>query len=417
MKILHVIHAYTPAIGGTEFLIQQVSEYLANTAGEEVTVFTTFAYNTTLFTDAKAPAVPAQREEETINGVKVKRFPVINRWGKALYFLQYIFYRLRLLGNGRLRMLYYGPISPAMKKAVKHFPADIIISSPFPLNHMNYVFKNKGKAPVVLVGCMHTEDQHGFKNPLVTRAIKRADGYIALTDHEKEYLVSRLGIPAAKIRVIGVGLKTASPVPGKKEIRTLLNIKKDDAPLIAFVGQHGLHKGIETLISAMPLVWRRFPGTRLVIAGGKTPFTDSFKKLSRFIADQNGGEEKIFFLDNVNEETKSAVLSGCDIFTTPSGMESFGITILEAWSRKKPVVACRISATMSLIQEYNTGLLVDYKDTGELGQALVELAADKELRKKIGKNGFKKWQADYSWEHVGNKYYDFYREVAGAHTL
>jgi len=410
MKILHVIHAYTPAIGGTEFLIQQVCEYLAGTAGEEVTVFTTFAYNTTLFTDAKAPAVPAQRKEETIDGVKVKRFPVINRWGKLLYFLQYIFYRFRLLGNGRLRMLYYGPISPAMKKAIKNFPADIIVGSPFPLNHMNYVCKNRGKAAVILVGCLHTEDKHGFKNPLVTRAIKRADGYIALTPHEKDYLVSQLGIPAKKIRVIGVGLKIDSPAPVKGEIRTLLKIKKD-VPLIVFVGQHGLHKGIETLIAAMPLVWRRFPGARLVIAGGKTPFTESFKKLSRFIAGQNEGEEKIFFLDNINEETKSAVLSGCDIFTTPSGLESFGITILEAWSRKKPVVACRISATMNLIEEYKTGLLVDYKNSRELAQALVELAADVELRRKIGENGFKKLQTDYSWEGVGGKYYDFYREV------
>ena len=120
MKILHVIHAYSPAIGGAEFLIQQVSEYLANVAKEDVAVFTTFAYNTSLFTDSRAPMISADRKNETINGVKIKRFPVRNQWGRMLYFLQYIFYRFRLLGNARLRMLFYGPISPLMKKAIKN---------------------------------------------------------------------------------------------------------------------------------------------------------------------------------------------------------------------------------------------------------------------------------------------------------
>lgn len=410
MKILHVIHAYSPAIGGAEFLIQQVSEYLANVAKEDVAVFTTFAYNTSLFTDSRAPMISVDRKNETINGVKIKRFPVRNRWGRMLYFLQYIFYRFRLLGNARLRMLFYGPISPLMKKAIKNFPADIIIGSPFPLNHMNYIFKNRGKAPVILVGCMHTSDKHGFKNPLIAKNIKKADGYIALTPHEKDYLVTQLGIPEKKIKVIGVGLKIDSLEPVREGIRKSLDIGKD-APLIAFVGQHGLHKGIGTLIASMPLVWRHFPKARLIIAGGKTPFTDGFKKLSEFI--DNERERNIFFLDNINEEVKSGIFSECDIFAAPSGYESFGITILEAWRRKKPVVACRISATMNLVEEYKTGLLVDYENARELAEAFVELISDEELRRKIGENGFKKLEIEFSWERVGIKYYDFYRGVVG----
>jgi glycosyltransferase involved in cell wall biosynthesis len=307
-------------------------------------------------------------------------------------------------------MLFYGPISPLMKKAIKNFPADIIIGSPFPLNHMNYIFKNRGKAPVILVGCMHTSDKHGFKNPLIAKNIKRADGYIALTPHEKDYLVTQLGVPGKKIKVIGVGLKIDWVEPVREGIRKSLDIGKD-APLIAFVGQHGLHKGIGTLIASMPLVWRHFPRARLIIAGGKTPFTDGFKKLREFI--DNERERKIFFLDDINEEVKSGIFSECDIFAAPSGFESFGITILEAWRRKKPVVACRISATMNLVEEYKTGLLVDYENARELAEAFVELISDEELRRKIGENGFKKLEIEFSWERVGIKYYDFYRGVVG----
>lgn len=409
MKILHVVHAYSPAIGGTEFLVQQVSRYLADEAGEDVTVYTTFAYNTALFTNPNAPSLPDEQKEETIDRVKVRRFPVRNRWGRVLYFIQYIMYRLRLWGNGRLRMLYYGPISPQMKKAVKESDADIIVAAPFPLNHTNYVFKNKRKKTVVLIGCIHTEDKHGFANPRIVKNIKKADGYVALTAYEKQYLVHQWGIDEDKIRVIGVGLdmETKPAPPGQKSLRQLLEIG-NSAPIIAFVGQHGLHKGIETLILAMQDVWQNFPSARLVIAGGMSPFSDAFKKLAACIDNR----KRIFFLDNIDEFLKDSVLSGCDIFTTPSGFESFGITILEAWKHKKPVVACRIPATMNLIREYETGLLVDYKNAVELAEALKELIADPLLRETVGQKGYQKLISTYSRPVVGKQYLDFYREVA-----
>jgi glycosyltransferase involved in cell wall biosynthesis len=412
MKILHVVHAYWPAIGGSEFLIQQVSEYLANEAKEDVTVYTTFAYNTALFTDPNAPAIPADRGEETVNGVKVKRFPVKNRWGRFLYILQYILYRFRVWGNGRIRMLFYGPVSPRLKKAVRAFSPDIIAAGPFPLNHINYVMKRCGKVPVVLIGCIHTADRHGFSNPRIIKHVKMADGYIALTEHEKEHLVNEWGIDEKKIRVIGVGLSVDEP-PRKESavhrahFRDILGIPPD-VPVIAFVGQHGLHKGIETLILAMSIVWRRFPGVRLVIAGGTSPFTGSFKELGSFM---DKADSRVFFLDNIDEALKDDILSGCEIFATPSGFESFGITILEAWKRKKPVVACRISATMNLIDEYETGLLVDYKDARELAGALIELLADPALGKMLGEKGYGKLVEKYSRQVVGTKYRDFYREV------
>ena len=41
MKILHVTQGYSPAVGGVEWLIQQVSEELVRSFGDDVTVFTT----------------------------------------------------------------------------------------------------------------------------------------------------------------------------------------------------------------------------------------------------------------------------------------------------------------------------------------------------------------------------------------
>lgn len=408
MKILHLIHAYHPAVGGSEYLMQQVSEYLVNKTGDDVTVFTTFAYNSGLFTNPRVVPMPGNKAEETINHVKIKRFPVINQWAKILYAIQYILYRLRFPGNGFLRMLYYGPISPKMKKAVADFNGDVIVSAPFPLNHMNYGFINNNKTPVILVGCMHLADKHGFHNHRIKKMIRKAKGYVALTPYEKDFLVNQWGIDAARIEVIGVGIDIHQHDKNNKSI----NIRKElgcgaKDTLIAFVGQHGLHKGIDTLIKAMPRVWGKFPGTQLIIAGGTTPFTNRFKYQAQMME-----LDRIHFIDNVDENKKYEILETCDIFASPSGFESFGITILEAWSKKKPVIACNIEATRHLIRDGETGFLVEYKNIPQLAEILIRLIDDPGLRKKIGEKGYKKLQKNYTKEIIGEKYRKFYKKIA-----
>jgi glycosyltransferase involved in cell wall biosynthesis len=433
MKILHLIHAYYPAIGGSEYLMQQVSEYLAGQAGDDVTVFTTFAYNSGIFTNPKLQPMPASKSEEVINHVKIRRFPVSNRWAKLLYVIQYILYRVRFPGNGFWRMLYYGPVSPGMKKAVKEFAADIIVSAPFPLNHMSYGFKNRGKAPLILVGCLHTADRHGFHNPRIRAMIRKAQGYIALTPHEKEFLVEHWGIDAEKIKVLGIGIDIRGPAgnTGANPVREELGCGLQD-PLLAFVGQHGLHKGIKTLIRAMPLVWDKHPKAHLIIAGGTTPFTGSFKfeaymtemavhmqqckdEAQRFSFPDN---PRIRFMDNIDESRKYEILDACDIFATPSGFESFGITILEAWLKKKPVVACDIEVTRNLVEDGETGLLVEYEDKQELANTLIRLIENPRLRQELGEKGRQKLEKNYTREIVGKKYREFYKKCCqGAHGM
>ena len=396
-------------------MIQQVSEYLAHQAGDDVTVFTTFAYNSGLFTKPGSRPMPETRKEEVIGNVKIKRFPVINRWAKILYIIQYILYRLRFPGNGFFRMLYYGPVSPMMKKAVEEFDADVIVAAPFPLNHMSYGFKNKKRAPVILVGCMHTLDKHGFHNPRIRRMIRQADGYIALTPHEKDFLVNRWGIEAAKIEVIGVGIDNRVPVSktGSEKIRKEIGCDPRD-PLIAFLGQHGLHKGIKTLIRAMPRVWQEFPKAHLIIAGGTTPFTASFRQLADSIGKSK--KKRIYFFDNIDEKQKYEILGASDIFASPSGFESFGITILEAWKQKKPVTACNIEATRNLISDGETGFLVEYKNERQLAETLIRLIENPGLRKSAGEKGYEKLKKNFTKEIIGEKYRKLIQRVATGKT-
>ena len=122
---------------------------------------------------------------------------------------------------------------------------------------------------------------------------------------------------------------------------------------------------------------------------------------------------RIHFIDNVDENKKYEILEACDIFASPSGFESFGITILEAWSKKKPVIASDIKATRDLIRDGEAGLLVEYKNISQLAETIIRLIDGPGLRKKIGEKGYKELQKNYTKEIIGEKYRQFYDKILG----
>ncbi len=159
----------------------------------------------------------------------------------------------------------------------------------------------------------------------------------------------------------------------------------------------------------MTQVWTRWQGAHLIVAGATTAYTQTLKELAAKV--DTARAKRIHFEDNIDEKSKANIIQACQLFVTPSGYESFGVTILEAWAWHKPVIACRLEATRHLIDEYQTGLLVNYRDPRELSAAIIELLDDKELQRRMGHNGYQKLMADFTIETVGPKYRQFCQEV------
>ena len=173
MNVLHVVHNYFPAFGGTEILFQHISERLVADYGDQVSVFTTNGLNTGYFVDPSESGLPI-RGEEIINGVRVQRFPVNNRIAPRIAKLQHVAFRHGWPLNDVLRTIYHGPISRPMFEAIRRADADVIVASAFPLLHMYYatIAKRFNQIPLVFHGALHPEDHWGFDRPIIFRAIR-----------------------------------------------------------------------------------------------------------------------------------------------------------------------------------------------------------------------------------------------------
>ncbi len=408
MQILHVVQGYTPAIGGTERVIQILSEKLVARYGDQITVYTTVGYNCEIFWRRDQPALPVGTT--VINGVTVRRFPVFNRFNRVRLFLAGSTYRSRLPFNDYFRLLYHGPLIPSMTGAIARAEADIVVASSWPLMHMIYAVNGARRAhvPSILIGGIHTTDAWGFDSPLIYQMMKRADQAVAYTAFERDFLVAR-GVPNERITVIGLGVEPAAFITASGDL-----IRREygwgDDPVIAYIGQQVAHKGIDTLIAAMQLVWPEYPAARLLIAGSLTTYTAVLEGLINQLPLE--WRSRISHIHNFSEEVKPALFSASDIFTYPSAYESFGLTLLEAWAAGRPVVACREGAPGSIISPEEDGLLVKYHDPLELAQALKTLLAEPERRKQMGRAGQQKILARYTWDIVADHFRATYAELA-----
>ena len=400
MKFLHVLHGYPPNVGGVQNLFQQLSERLVHEYHDQVTVFTTNAYSNYHFWQADTRTMPAGTEQR--NGVTVRRFPVFNRFSWLRLNLARVAYKFKLPYHDWLRTLYNGPIIPGLAQAIAQAEADVVVASAFPLLHMAYAKRGAQQSgkPFLFYGALHPADHWGFSRNMIFQAIAQADGYLANTTFERDFLVERR-IDPAKISLIGAGVDVAKLAEANgRSWRQQHHL--ENVPIIAFIGQQAEHKGIDLLIQAMPQIWQTVPNAHLVIAGKPTAYATHLHQLAADLPAEQQASIKI--LDLLPEVEKNNLLAACDLLALPSRFESFGIVLVEAWACGKPVIGANVGGVAALIQEGVDGLLVPVGSTPALANAILKLLQDEPLRAQLGTAGKQKATERYSWEAVTAAY-------------
>lgn len=407
MNILHVVHAYAPSRGGAQWLAQQLSEAFVARYADQVTVYTTVADSLELFHRRDCPALPAG--VTTINGVTIRRFPVFNRLRGLRRAAAGAAYRLHLPYNDWFRTLESGPIVPGLRQAVADARADVVCAFAFPLRHMYDALEGAAQAgmPVVLLGALHTTDTWGFDRRMIYRAIQRADAYIALTTHERDYVVSR-GVDAAKVHVIGAGVDVERfQRADGRQVRQALG--RQEQPIILMLARFVPRKRFDLLLAAMQQVWQARPDACLLLAGGRTSYTGEIEAAIQALPPAQ--RSRVTIVADFDESQKPDLVAAADIYVHAASDESFGIVFIEAWAGGKPVIGAGVAAIRTLIAAGEDGLLFDYPHADSLARAILTLLDDAELRSRLGKRGQQKVLDTYTWNIVAQRMRGVYEQV------
>ena len=226
------------------------------------------------------------------------------------------------------------------------------------------------------------------------KILKDAVKVIAVTRTEAEQYQS-LGVSADKIEIVphGVDLAEFDDLIEKGEFKKKYQLG-DDQKVVLYLGRIHKMKGLDILAGAFADLCRLRTDVRLVITGPDDGYLSSLKKL---VAELEIGDRVVFTGPLYGREKLKAYIDA-DVYVLPSSYEIFGITILEAWACRKPVIVTDRCGLADVVKG-RAGLVVRY-DKVQLRDALAEMLDNTPMRLEFGRQGRKLVEEYYNWPNI-----------------
>jgi len=179
----------------------------------------------------------------------------------------------------------------------------------------------------------------------------------------------------------GIDLDKFRPLNENEEtlIRKKWGINENDA-VIGIVSKLWEGKGHEVLISAFREIKKEIKTAKLVIVG-EGPLQGRLNRLVKTL----GLEESVIFTGFQSDV--SEIISCFDVAVLPSFFEGMGRVLLEAMAMGKPVVASRVGGIPDLVKDNINGFLTEPGDEKALSGALKMLLTDSALADRMGNEG------------------------------
>lgn len=181
-------------------------------------------------------------------------------------------------------------------------------------------------------------------------------------------------------------------------------------PIVSLVGRLSEEKGHHVLLAAVPNVLRRFPLTQFVFAGDG-PLREVLERQIEQ-AGLTPSVRLVGFVDNAR-----AVMALSDLVVQPSLTESLPLTILEAMTQGKAIVATDVGSIREAVVEGETGLLVPPHDPAALAKAIIAMLENDHRRTAMGERGARLVRDRFSIATRVSQIHDVYQRVfAGQHS-
>ncbi len=265
--------------------------------------------------------------------------------------------------------------------------------------------------PIVHVNV--ASDSSYYRKSLFIKAAKRAGRKIVIHQHggdfETFYEKEQNDRGRAKIRqVLGMGdvflvlspaleqffkgiLEPSKVILFPNAVSVPSDIEKEyGKQKILFLGRLCKEKGLRELFSVLPQLHGQFPQMHVLLGGiwEDEELLEEAAKMKEYVTD----------LGWLQGEAKKDCLRISDLFVFPTYFEGQPVSVLEAMAYQCGIVATNVGGIPQMVEQEQTGLLIEPKDPEGLKSALEKLLSDPELCERLGKNARAKVQKEFSIE-------------------
>jgi len=222
-------------------------------------------------------------------------------------------------------------------------------------------------------------------------------GHVIVPSHAIARFLDQHGLSRNRIHVIPHGIEPARRPP---------NAGFTDGSVLRLATAANLEywKGLDVLLAACARV--RMPVRLDVFGDGSLR-----EELVRQAAGLGLDAEFHGFVPDVRDR-----LAAADVFVLPSRGDNAPMSILEAMACGLPVVSTRVGGIPELVSDGETGLLVAPDDPAGLATAIETLAANADLRARLGARGAVRVSEEFSIESAVQATVDVYEGLCASST-
>ncbi len=141
-------------------------------------------------------------------------------------------------------------------------------------------------------------------------------------------------------------------------------------------------KGVHILIDALPRVLDHFPDAILVIVGGAWHLEPGYEPKLRQQVESLKLTDHVLFAGH--RQNIPQWMQACDVLVHAADHEPFGMTVVEAMSLGKPVVAGAGGGPLEVITHGVDGWLVPFGDTVAMSASIIRYLSDCSLAAAVG---------------------------------
>ena len=251
----------------------------------------------------------------------------------------------------------------------------------------------------------HVVTEHLGQDPLGMRSLRRhqqlllrpmrprANAVVTVARSQTEHLV-RDGYPPDAIRVIANGVADDPPVRDREAVRAELGVAPS-AFLAVLVAALRPEKCAEVFVEQVSAAHAIEPSVQGVVVG-EGPDAAA---VERAVRRSDGAVRMLGYRADAVD-----IMHAGDVLCLTSAVEALPMSVLEAMSVARPVIATRVGGLPEVVEPGRTGFLISPDRPSELAHALANLARDPAYAEELGLAGRARQRRAFSIEAMTRGY-------------
>jgi rhamnosyl/mannosyltransferase len=242
--------------------------------------------------------------------------------------------------------------------------------------------------------------------PFLRRVLGRASRIVVSSPTLAEHALA-LRDYRDKCRVVPFGIELERLAPSPRTLARAEVIRKEHpGPIALFVGRLVPYKGASVLLDAIA----GLDLTAVLVGGG--PLGPALREQAARLSPG----ARVVFAGELDDGELLAWYHACDMFVLPSitRAEAFGMVQIEAMGCGKPVVSTDLPSGVPWVNRHGeSGLVVPPGDAAALRGAIVSLASDDGLRRRLGEGARRRVEQEFTAGRMAERTVALYHEVLG----